>query len=81
MVVWASGTPEQFVLHIRSTIHACKQMGLDAKLAETEQAVIHSELEAKLAKEEYVKLCSSEKKRAISLRTVGRRSLTPTWKP
>jgi hypothetical protein len=45
-----SGTPKQFVLHIRSAIHACKQMGLDAKFAETEQAVIHSELEAELAK-------------------------------
>ena len=83
VAVWASGTPEQFVLHIRSVIHMCKQMGLDAKFAETEQTVIHAELEAELAKEEYVKLRSSEKKRtrAISPRAVGRRSLTPTRKP
>ena len=83
VAVWTSRTPEQFVLHIRSAIHACKQMGLDAKFAETEQTVIQAELEAELAKEEYVKLCSSDKKRtgAISPREVGRRSLTPTWKP
>eukprot|EP00804_Cyclotella_cryptica_P018736 CCRYP_007218-RA/>CCRYP_007218-RA protein AED:0.43 eAED:0.44 QI:0/0/0/1/0/0.5/2/0/225 len=29
VAVWASGTPEQFLLHVRSAIHACKQMGLD----------------------------------------------------
>jgi hypothetical protein len=83
VAVWASGTPEQFVLHIRSAIHVCKQMGLDAKFAETEQTVIHAELESKLAKEEYVKLCNSEKKRtrAISPRAVGQRSLTLTRKP
>jgi hypothetical protein len=63
VAVWASGTPEQFVLHIRSAIHACKQMGLDAKFAEAEQAVIHAELEAELAKSEYVKLRSSERKK------------------
>ena len=63
VAVWASGTPEQFVLHVRSAIHACKQMGLDTKFAETEQAVIHAELEAELAKSEYVKLRSCEKKK------------------
>ena len=62
VAVWVSGTPEQFVLHIRSVIHAYKQMGLDAKFAETEQTVIHTELKAELAKEEYVKLRSSKKK-------------------
>ncbi len=51
VAVWASGTPKRFVLHVRSAIHACKQMGLDTKFAETEQTVIHDELEAKLAKE------------------------------
>jgi hypothetical protein len=37
-------------------------MGLDAKFAETEQAVIHAELKDELAKEEYVKLRSTKKK-------------------
>jgi hypothetical protein len=38
-------------------------MGLDANFSEAEQTVINAELEAELAKEEYVKLCSSEKKK------------------
>ena len=88
VAVWVSGTPEQFLLHVRSAIHACKQMGLDTKFAETEQAVIHSELEAELAKSEYVKLRSSERKKNKGNKPEGnrpegvsRRSLTPTRKP
>ena len=61
VAVWVSGTPEQFVLHVRSAIHACKQMGLDANFAKAEQTVINAELEAKLAKTEYVKIHSSKK--------------------
>jgi hypothetical protein len=34
--VWLSVTPEQFVLHIRSAIHACKQMGLDTNFADAQ---------------------------------------------
>jgi hypothetical protein len=64
VAVWASGTPEQFVLHVRSAIHACKQMGLDASFAEAEQTVINTELEAELAKTEYVKVRNSEKKKS-----------------
>jgi hypothetical protein len=26
VTLWVSGTPEQFILHVRSAIHACKQM-------------------------------------------------------
>ena len=74
VAVWASGTPEQFLLHVRSAIHTCKQMGLDTKFAETEQTVIHSELEAELAKEEYVKLCSSKKKKNKGNKPEGSRS-------
>ena len=51
------------MLHVRSAIHACKQMGLDANFAEAEQTVINAELEAELAKTEYVKLRSSERKK------------------
>ena len=29
VMLWASGTPEQFILHVRSAIHACKQMEHD----------------------------------------------------
>jgi hypothetical protein len=82
VVVWASGTPEQFLLHIRSAMHVCKQMGLDTNFADAEKAVINAELEAKLAKTEYVQVRSFEKKRirAISLKAISRRALTPTGK-
>jgi len=62
VAVWVSWTPEQFLLHIRSAIHTCKQMGLDTDFAEAEKAVINAELEAELAKIEYVQVRSSEKK-------------------
>jgi hypothetical protein len=83
VAVWASGTPEQFALHVRSAIHACKQTGLDANFTKAEQAVIHSELEAELAKEEFVNFAAPRKRRtrAVSPKAIGRRSLTPTWKP
>ncbi len=38
-------------------------MGLDTNFAEAEQTVINAELEAELAKTEYVKLHSSERKK------------------
>ena len=83
VAVWASGTPEQFLLHIRSAIHACKQMGLDMNFAEAEKAVFNVKLEAELAKTEYVQVRSSKKKRirAISLKAISRRTLTSIWKP
>jgi hypothetical protein len=71
VAVWASGTPEQFVLHAR---FACKQMGLDKNFAEAEQTVINTELEAELAKEEYVKLRSSKKKKIKGNKPEGNRS-------
>ena len=62
VTVWESRTPEQFVLHVRSMIHTCKQMGLDTNFAKAKQTVINAEPEAELAKTEYVKICSSKKK-------------------
>eukprot|EP00804_Cyclotella_cryptica_P012252 CCRYP_013850-RA/>CCRYP_013850-RA protein AED:0.42 eAED:0.44 QI:0/0/0/1/1/1/2/0/306 len=63
VAVWASGTPEQFLLHVRSAIHACKQMGLDTDFAEAEKAVETAKIKAVLAKEEYVKVLNAKKRR------------------
>jgi hypothetical protein len=49
-------------------------MGLDAKFAETEQTAIHAELEAEMAKEEYVKLHSSERRKNKGNKPEGSRS-------
>ena len=33
LAVWASGTPEQFLLHVCTALHVCKQLGLETKEA------------------------------------------------
>eukprot|EP00804_Cyclotella_cryptica_P016266 CCRYP_005735-RA/>CCRYP_005735-RA protein AED:0.44 eAED:0.50 QI:0/-1/0/1/-1/1/1/0/142 len=63
VAVWASGTPEQFLLHVRSAIHACKQMGLDTDFAAAEKAVETAKIKAELAKQEYVTVRNAEKRR------------------
>jgi hypothetical protein len=55
--------PEQFLLHVHTDIHVCKQMGLDTNFANAEKAVTTAELDAKLAKMEYAQVCSSKKKK------------------
>ena len=63
VAIWSSGTPEQFVLHVRSAIHAITQMGLDTDYAEAERAVEAAKLDAEIAKMEYAMVRNSEKKR------------------
>eukprot|EP00804_Cyclotella_cryptica_P010728 CCRYP_005515-RA/>CCRYP_005515-RA protein AED:0.48 eAED:1.00 QI:0/-1/0/1/-1/1/1/0/321 len=63
VAVWASGTPKQFLLHVRSTIPACKQMGFDTSFADAEKAVKTAKLNADIVKEEYTQLRNSEKKK------------------
>eukprot|EP00804_Cyclotella_cryptica_P023648 CCRYP_011963-RB/>CCRYP_011963-RB protein AED:0.40 eAED:0.67 QI:0/0/0.2/1/0/0/5/139/556 len=63
VAVWASGTPEQFLLHVRSAIHACKQMGPDTDFAAAEKAVETAKIEAELAKQDYVTVRNAEKKK------------------
>jgi hypothetical protein len=63
VAVWASGTPEQFLLHVRSAIHACKQMGLDTDFAAAERAVESAKVEDELTKQEYVTVRNAEKKK------------------
>ena len=50
VAIWASGTPVQFLLHVRPVIHMCKHLGLDANFDNAEKAVTTVELEAELAK-------------------------------
>ena len=59
LVIWASGTPEQFLLHTHSAIHACK---LDVNFVDTKKALGTANLDPDLAKMEYTKLHSSRKK-------------------
>jgi len=60
---WASWTPEQFILHVCSAIDACKQMELDIKFENTEEAVTMATLVLDVRKEEYVQVRTSERKK------------------
>ena len=66
VAVWVSGTPEQFLRHIRSEIHTCKQMGLDTSFAEVERAVETAKLDAEIAKGEYTQLRYAKRKKKVS---------------
>ena len=33
VAIWSSWTPEQFLLHVGSAVHVCKQIGLDTNYA------------------------------------------------
>ena len=63
VVLWASGTPEQFILHVCSAIHACKQMEHDVKFINAEEAVATAKLDLEIKKEEYAKVHNMERKK------------------
>ncbi len=44
---------EQFFLHARTTIHTCKQMGLDVNFKEAKVALNSANLDLDIAKTEY----------------------------
>jgi hypothetical protein len=62
VALWASGTPEQFILHVRSAIYACKQMEHDVKFLNAEEAVVNATPDLEIKKDEYVQVCSSKRK-------------------
>ena len=63
VTLWTSGTPEQFVLHVQSTIHECKQMEQDVNFSKAKEAVANAILDLEIKKDEYVQVHSTEKKR------------------
>jgi len=62
VALWMSGTPEQLILHVRSVIHACKQMEHDVMFYKDEEAVANAILDLEIKKNEYAQVRSSEKK-------------------
>jgi hypothetical protein len=61
--LWASKTPEQFVLHVQSATHPCKQMEHDINFSKAEEAVVTATIDLGIRKEEYVQVCSTERKK------------------
>ena len=64
VALWASETPEQFILHVRTAIHTCKQMGHDVKYQNAQEAVANANLDLEIKKEEYAQVRTSEKRKA-----------------
>ena len=62
--IWASGTPEQFLLHVHTAMHVCKQLGLETKEAEALMALEAAYDELDAAKAEYAKLAKDAKQKA-----------------
>jgi hypothetical protein len=60
---WVSGTPEQFILHVRSAIHARKQMEHDVKFLNTEEAIATVTFGVDIRKDKYAQVCTVEKRR------------------
>lgn len=64
VVMWALGISEQFLLHVCTVIHACKQMGLDVNFADAKKAFKTKNLDMDFAKMEYTQLCCPKKKKS-----------------
>jgi hypothetical protein len=58
VALWASGTPEQFILHVQAAIQACKQMEHDIKCQKAKEAVANANLDLEIKKEEYEQVCT-----------------------
>ena len=63
VALWVSSTPEQFILYVRSVIHACKEMDHDVKFLNAEEAVATEKLDLEIKKEEYAQVHKSERKK------------------
>ena len=63
VALWTSRTPEQFILHVRSAIHACKQMEHDVKFSNAKETVATAILDLEIKKEEYAQVRASERKK------------------
>jgi hypothetical protein len=63
VTLWASGTPEPFILHVLSAIHACKHMEHVIQFSKAEETVANAILDLKIKKDEYAQVCSLERKK------------------
>ena len=78
VAVWASGTLEQFLMHVRSAFHVCKQMGLDTEFAKAEKNIETANLDVDIMKNEFVQARNSQQKGKNKGSKVGESKTTPT---
>ena len=68
MAIWASGTPKQFLLHIWTALHVCKQLGLETQEADAMMVLEAAYCKLDAAKAEYAKLAKNTKQKAKDLK-------------
>ena len=64
VAIWASGTPEQFLLHLSTAMHVCKQIGLETKEANAMMVLDAAQCKLNATKVEYAKLAKNAKQKA-----------------
>ena len=60
VALWAFGTPEQFILHVSSAIHACNQIEIGVKFSRAKEAVANAILNLEMMRDEYAQVCGME---------------------
>ena len=63
VAIWASGTPEQFLLHVCTAMHVCQQLGLETKEADAMMVLEAAYCKLDAAKAEYTKLSREAKQK------------------
>ncbi len=61
MAIWASGTPEQFLLHVCNAVHVCKPIGLDTSYANATMALEAAYCKLDAVKTKYAQLAKATK--------------------
>ena len=61
---WAPGTPEQFLVHVRTAMHVCNQIGLETKEANAMMVLEDAYCKLDVAKAEYAKQAKNANQKA-----------------
>ena len=80
VAIWTTGTPKQFLLHLCSALHMCKQMGLDMDYADDLMVLEAAYCQLDAAKTEYAQLVKATKKRVKDQKEKGA-NLDPDVRP
>ena len=79
VAIWASGTPNQCLLHMHTTMHVCKQIGLDTNYADASMLLEAAYCKLDAAKTDYAQLAKATKRRQKNRRRrVQIQTLLPT---
>ena len=63
VVIWVSGTPEHFLIHMHSTVYIIKQMDLDSKVQEATNVLENLKIDWGIAQDDHSKAKKEHKKK------------------